>query len=293
MLYDIYMLRRLRWYIPRFFLTLLMVWIIFLAGGGYYYVVGLTRPGCPPIPDQRTGYQRISLTTSDGLQLAGWYRPPQNGVIVILLAGNANNRDSMHPEAAVLERHGYGTLLPDLRQCAGRYGTLGAKEIVDLRAAVDYARAQPGVRRVAALGFSIGAVTVVRGAARFTDIDAVIAMGDYYNMWGEITATGDAPLSPRGQLKGVICLMIWLIHGVWPPSISPIDDLPKIAPRPVLLIHGQNEAPRSRAIEQFAAAGEPKELWVVPGVGHGGYLSREPEVFENRVVGFLDRYLLP
>jgi len=41
----------------------------------------------------------------------------------------------------------------------------------------------------------------------------------------------------------------------------------------------------------FDAASEPKELWFEPEVGHAQFLKTMPEKFEDRVTGFLDRYL--
>jgi hypothetical protein len=47
-----------------------------------------------------------------------------------------------------------------------------------------------------------------------------------------------------------------------------------------------------RAHEQFAAAGEPKLLWIVPDLGHGGYIQTWPEEYETRVIDFFDAALL-
>jgi fermentation-respiration switch protein FrsA (DUF1100 family) len=42
----------------------------------------------------------------------------------------------------------------------------------------------------------------------------------------------------------------------------------------------------------YNAAGEPKELWFEPDLGHGDFDTELPEEFEDRVVGFFDQYLL-
>ena len=42
----------------------------------------------------------------------------------------------------------------------------------------------------------------------------------------------------------------------------------------------------------YAAAGEPKQLWNVPGSKHTGGLDARPAEYERRVVDFLDRSLL-
>ena len=67
-----------------------------------------------------------------------------------------------------------------------------------------------------------------------------------------------------------------------------MDDLPAISPRPLLLIHGEFEVERTRGQAQFAAAAQPKELWVVPGAGHGQYAQAQPEEYEKRILRFFD-----
>jgi fermentation-respiration switch protein FrsA (DUF1100 family) len=66
-----------------------------------------------------------------------------------------------------------------------------------------------------------------------------------------------------------------------------------IAPRPVMLMQGGADEAVSAASGQrlYDAAGEPKELWFEPTVGHAQFLKMMPEQFERRVTAFLDRYL--
>jgi len=78
-----------------------------------------------------------------------------------------------------------------------------------------------------------------------------------------------------------------------PPS-NLKDLVPRIAPRPMLLIAAPN-APTGEDLNRgyFAAAGHPKTLWEIPESGHVGGLSARPQEYERRVVGFFDRALLP
>jgi fermentation-respiration switch protein FrsA (DUF1100 family) len=41
----------------------------------------------------------------------------------------------------------------------------------------------------------------------------------------------------------------------------------------------------------YAAAGDPKELWVIPGADHGGTLAAAGSEYEKRVGEFFDRNL--
>ena len=42
----------------------------------------------------------------------------------------------------------------------------------------------------------------------------------------------------------------------------------------------------------YDAAGEPKELWFEPDLGHVDFDSEMADEFERRVIGFFDHYLL-
>ncbi|HNS38522.1 MAG TPA: hypothetical protein PKM01_12120, partial [Anaerolineaceae bacterium] len=73
-----------------------------------------------------------------------------------------------------------------------------------------------------------------------------------------------------------------------PRQISPLDTLPHLAPRPVLLIFGEFEADNNRAFDQLAAAGPAAQMWIVPGAGHGGYAQLAPLEYEQRIIAFFD-----
>ena len=44
--------------------------------------------------------------------------------------------------------------------------------------------------------------------------------------------------------------------------------------------------------DYFQAAGEPKELWQVEDSGHISGITAQPNEYEQRVIGFFDRWLL-
>ena len=47
-----------------------------------------------------------------------------------------------------------------------------------------------------------------------------------------------------------------------------------------------------RQPKYYAAAGEPKQMWKVPGAEHTGGIDARPAEFERRVIAFLDESLL-
>ena len=87
-------------------------------------------------------YESVELTSEDGLKLAGWYTPPKNGTVILVAHGHASAR----PEDiyALFASHGYGVLAWDFRahgDSEGDFTSLGYYEVLDVKAALDYALA--------------------------------------------------------------------------------------------------------------------------------------------------------
>jgi fermentation-respiration switch protein FrsA (DUF1100 family) len=74
---------------------------------------------------------------------------------------------------------------------------------------------------------------------------------------------------------------------------DPIDVVGRIAPRALLLIAPQGDQLISwhQSERLFAAAAEPKELFVVPEAGHAEAYAVAPEAYQARVLDFLERHL--
>jgi fermentation-respiration switch protein FrsA (DUF1100 family) len=51
-------------------------------------------------------------------------------------------------------------------------------------------------------------------------------------------------------------------------NFYPFNDIETISPRPMLFITGENAHSREFSEEAYRLAGQPKELFVVPGAGH-------------------------
>ena len=87
---------------------------------------------------------------------------------------------------------------------------------------------------------------------------------------------------------------VWVLSG---------DDVPMslrnaallIGPRAVLFVYGEEGQAVEKAVTPvyYEAALPTKEIWVVPGAGHTGGIEAEPDLYEQVVIGFFDRILLP
>lgn len=274
--------------------------LVYLAGNtalAWVYSYTLTHPGCNPNPPQLNDFpapEEHWLVTLDGISIRAWYYPGKNGVAILASGGMGGALGENLPAVGFLLRQGYGALQIDSRACAKPASpvTLGGKEALDLAAGVDFLKSRPEVKDVGVLGFSMGAASAVRAAAQHLEIVAVAAEGGYFNLGNDFVEPGSRQSPLRNLFLYTIASAYWLQSGVNPWEVSPIDDLPRLSPRPVLLIYGEKEAASGRASAQFAAAGEPKVLWIVPGGDHGSNYRMAQQEYERRILEFFNQYVL-
>jgi fermentation-respiration switch protein FrsA (DUF1100 family) len=239
-------------------------------------------------------YEAVSFETGDELTLQGWYVPSRNRAAVILSHRIASNRIAMLEVAEVLARHGYGVLLFDLRAHGESEGDIlpfGGNEREDVHGAAAYlqTRADVDPARIGAMGMSLGAQVSILGAAGTPAIRAVVADAPC------CTQAEDFP--PPGNLGDWLYLPYDLIFfqmlqwhtGVSDPE-SVQEAVARISPRPILFIAGGSD--QGMIEHHYQAAGEPKQLWIIPEAGHIAGLDVRPEEYEERIVGFLSKALL-
>jgi hypothetical protein len=73
--------------------------------------------------------------------------------------------------------------------------------------------------------------------------------------------------------------------------VPPAEAAAKIAPVPLLIVHGDQDPyfPPEHARQLYLAAGEPKELWLIPGMGHAEVACGNDLV--DRIAHWLDHTL--
>ncbi len=245
--------------------------------------------------DRGLTYEDVVLTTSDGLSLKGWYLPSHNGAAVILLHGYGGSRLEMLPRAALLAKHGYGVLLYDERasgESDGDMRTFGWLDVNDVPPALSYlhARSEIDPRRIGILGFSIGGQIALRAAAQSDQIRAVIAEEPGF---ARISDAPDVPtLEDKFYVVGYWLGENWLsLRAGVPIPAGVLEELPRIAPRPILFIATGQDYGRTLVRYFFDRAAEPKQWWEVPETTHGGSPQARPGEYETTIVTFLDRAL--
>jgi fermentation-respiration switch protein FrsA (DUF1100 family) len=238
----------------------------------------------------RIPYQAVDLLTEDGIRLSAWYTPPRKGAVILLAHPYRDHRQEwVH---MLLARKGYGVLAWDTRAHGTSDGdttTIGYSEVLDVKAALQYALAQPGVEHVGGWGGSMGAVTMIRATARFTEIEALFVDSPFPSMDAELNfLLPDPLLAPFA--KG----LVWMETGIDIKDVDLLKDIATISPRPVYIAQGGADEilPADSAQRLFDAAGDPRTLWVVEGVGHMKLYVDDPARYQRRLVRFYDQWLL-
>ncbi|MGZ9869238.1 alpha/beta hydrolase [Priestia endophytica] len=87
----------------------------------------------------------------------------------------------------------------------------------------------------------------------------------YRTSRGEYTPKGSSPeLTTHPTLTSNVKFM----------NFYPFEDIETISPRPMLFIAGENAHSREFSEDAYKLAGEPKELYIVPGAGHADLYDR-------------------
>lgn len=267
---------------------------VVLAYASWRYVDNFVRPGCigrmESLEPQGYPSEAIVIDTARGYRLKGWLTRGDRfrQSVIVVLPGMSGNTQFSLPDAAMLAQAGFGTLVYEHRSCAdpNLMHTGGYLEADDLVSAEEFLRSRSDVKHVGVLGFSAGGTAALLAAAKTGSLEAVVAMGGFSSLDADIVRAQTASKFLNQVILRMVTVFLHIRIGVAPSEISPVAHIAEIHPHPILLIYGEEEAHHGR--ELFSAAIEPKELWIVPGVGHGGYREAFPQEYESRVVGFFE-----
>jgi alpha-beta hydrolase superfamily lysophospholipase len=194
----------------------------------------------------------VTFSAPDGTTLAAiLYEPstrPTPGVVLVHMLGRS--KDEWAPVAERLQQAGATVLAIDLR---GHGASSGATAILppmaaDVRAAVEWLAARPGVRpgALAIVGASLGATLAALAASEMPAVRAV------------------ALISPSLEYRG-----LRIDAGV----------MKRLGDRPVWLASSTEDPYALRTIKELVAAGGPREQRLTTVRGHGtGLLLADPDL---------------
>jgi pimeloyl-ACP methyl ester carboxylesterase len=180
-------------------------------------------------------------------------------------------------------------------------------EIADARAALNYLKRRPDAdsRGVGFFGISKGAGAGLFAAATDPFVRCCVTDGvfgtyttlvPYMRQWFRIYnsnyfAQGLLPAWYYGLIGLAALRVIGRERGCAFPHLE--RALPALAPRPLLMIHGDKDTyiRTEMARSLFAYARGNKEFWLVPGAKHNQALQVAGDEYRRRVLEFFQRHL--
>jgi alpha/beta superfamily hydrolase len=293
---------------PRVFLWVALGIIILLAvaflGVGIIAANQLTRPARvfdPALNPNKYGLQYEELrfpARGDGLEIAAWYIPSEkNQRAIILVHGRDNSRtngfvDQFVPFAHALHQAGYSVMMIDLRghgQSADARYTFGIKERRDILGAVDWLEARgyrPG--KIGVLGYSLGGASVIGAAAEEEDIGAIWIDSTYADIKPVIDHAWEVDTGLPQVFLYSTKWMVRLLYGYDITASRPVDEIGKIAPRPIFVAHCKEDRLIPIAnMDQLLAVAQNTQAWVIQNCDQGTLGSKIVlDEFNNHAIGY-------
>ena len=250
-------------------------------------------------------YENVSFPARvDGRKIAAWYIPAdvsqtadKSPAIVMVHGWNASRTNAFNHHfldlAQALHQARFSVLMIDLRghgQSADSHFTFGRLERRDVLAAIDYLLErghQPG--KIGLIGTSMGAAAVIGAAVEDQAVGAVATdslFAEIYpvvkGLWVEQSGLPMIFLYPTRW-------MFRLENGYDLASARPIDEIGKIAPRPLLLISCQMDT--YIPVEQFQQlqqAAPWAQTWSVQECRHAEIYEFVPQEYNQKMIAFFE-----
>jgi dipeptidyl aminopeptidase/acylaminoacyl peptidase len=289
-------------------MNILIAIVLLVVALSFVMVYANTHPPKYPlhIPPSvyKADYEEVSFTSDDSIALKGWLVKPaqyrKKSPAIVICHGIGANKSDFTELAVSLSHRGFSVLLFDFRahgESSGRRTSLGLYEQKDIEAALAFLKTRRDTidpKRIGIYGFSMGGSAAILAAAKTGAFSAVVADSAFTSLRDQartaITGFYHLPAFPFLHLT-VLGYELYFQTRV--DAIAPVKVIATITPTPVMIIAGEGDQliPADNGRKLFAAAGEPKELWVINGAGHGGTLAAAGNEYEKRVGEFFEKNL--
>ncbi len=245
------------------------------------------HPGCGAGNDTPAAYglqyRDVAIPARWGGTYQGFYIAGVLSATIVVPPAYAGGKDGLLSEAAILAAHGYNVLTYESRACTRiNVLSLGYREIDDVGDVLVYLKTNPdhlpvNLSHIALHGFSSAGATSTMAAARYPEVEALLTEGGYHTS-SALTGLGTSSSWIEALMNIGANIAYRVGTGEDPANLDPIGAIPKLPPRPIFFVYGSDEPSLPGARLQLAAAraADPNtvaELWVVPGAGHGWYVT--------------------
>ena len=244
-------------------------------------------------------YEDVSLRTSDGLNLKGWFFPVRGDRAAILIHGRHANRAEYQGRlehiADFLIAEGYSVLLFDLRghgDSDGKRFSLGQYERLDVASAIDFVAGRGfAEKRIALLGISLGAGTAIQELLLHPNVGALVSDSSYSDAFTEVQEVLPQEGGVPGWFTPGVFLMTRIAFGLDGDQVRPIEVVRAHPERAILFIHCDTDGLiRVHQAEDLraASANSASALWIAHGCEHAAASDMYPAEYRMRVVAFLE-----
>jgi uncharacterized protein len=283
---------------PRLLIALLLI-VLFTGLAASWWLGGqLVAPvqHAVPLPADFSAHE-LTIQSLNG-PLAAWWAPvASDSPVVVLLHAVRGDRATMLSRARLLIQQDFSVLLVDMQahgESPGSAITMGWREAHDARAALSWTRRTAPGARVGAIGCSLGGAAILLGPQPI-GFDAVVLEAVYPRLRPAVENRIRMRLGPLAPaLTPLLLAQLRPRLGIDAAAVEPINGISKLG-APVLVVGGSEDRHTTLAEteELFAAAHEPRKLWVVSGAAHQDFLAFDPPGYEREVVAFLVQHLRP
>ncbi len=243
-------------------------------------------------------YEEVELITADGVAFGAWhFRQPGSPQTVIVSGGHKGQRQGALGISVALWRKGFNVITYSYRGMPGSDAapvTFGIKEVLELQAVIAFARKRIPSARIGLLGYSMGAVVSLLGAAGEPGVQALVLDSPFSDLRLLLVENvRNASKLPGGPFVWLAGVMLWLRTRCRLSECRPMDVLSSLEPRPLFFIHGGADATTSvnHSRRLYDAYRGPREIWIVQGAPHTGAYFADRPLYVERVAGFFARHL--
>ena len=234
-------------------------------------------------------YEAVSFKTTDNVTIKGWFisNKDPHAKTIILLHGYPADKGDILSSRIFLHKH-YHLLFIDFRylgESGGHFSTVGKREVLDLRAAIDYLRKRH-INEVGVWGFSLGGATALLAAPESPEIKAIVAESAYARL--DLLADNYYPIPGLNWVIGkFLRLWSWLFLNIDLQSLQPVQSISKLN-IPILLFYSSDDQLinyQHALLMQEAGKNKPNVKLIMINGHHGmlieNYQSIVSEFFEK------------
>ncbi len=237
--------------------------------------------------DYGLNFENVEFRSKDGTKLHGWFIPAKGAeeakATIVFSHGNAGSLGHHLPFVAWLPAHGFHVFMYDYRGYGKSEGTPTRRGLVEdasaaFRAAA--ARPEPGARRLVALAHSLGCAKEIAAVANERPV----------GLRGVVTVSGFSSYRTMAKIWGG-----QVGANLTNDDLAPVGLIGKIAPVPVLVVHGELDeiVPFTEGRVLAAAAREPKEFISIPSGHHTDVLVIDNGKWKRKILAWIEKTAKP